>query len=114
MPQSCHGSRLTLRYWPRLDLGVTCPLQPTHVVLRSRQVMVRSRSGCPTGRPIMRLLNRLRGRLWRFVCAVLASPASGAAAITDCLPALSESLERLGVREGPPLGAAFAFLGRAA
>src|SRR3984957_17557282 len=114
MPQSCHGSHLTLRYWPRLDLGVTCPVQPTHVVLRSRQVMVRSRSGCPTGRPIMRLLNRLRGRLWRFVCAVLASPASGAAATTGYHPESSESLARFGVREGPPLGAAFAFPGQAA
>ena len=65
---------------------------------------MRSRSGCPTGRPIMRLLNCLRGRLWRFVCAVLASPASGAAATTGCHPESSESQNASAFVKGRPSG----------
>ena len=92
MPQSCHCSPLLCRYWPRLDLGVTCPsAQPIRVGLRSPPVMARSQSGCPTGRPLMRLLSRRRGRLWRYVCAVSASPASGGPATTGFHPASSES-----------------------
>src|SRR3984957_298129 len=95
MPQSCHCSRLSYPHWPRLDLGVTCPsVQPTRVALRSRPVMARSQSGCPTGRPLMRLVSRRRGRLWRYAYAVSASPASGGPATTGFHPASSEKPER--------------------
>ena len=95
MPQSCHCSRLGYLHWPRLDLGVTCPsVQPIRVGLRSRPVMARSQSGCPTGRPLMRLLSRRRGRLWRYAYAVSASPASGGPATTGFHPASSEKPER--------------------
>jgi hypothetical protein len=105
MPQSCHCSRLGYPYWPRLDLGVTCPsVQPIRVGLRSPPVMARSQSGCPTGRPLMRLLSRRRGRLWRYVCAVSASPASGGPAITGFHPASSESRGAPTPVQRPPSG----------
>ena len=105
MPQSCHCSRLSYPHWPRLDLGVTCPsVQPIRVGLRSRRVMVRSQSGCPTGRPLMRLLSRRRGRLWRYAYAVSASPASGGPATTGFHPASSESKSAPALVERPPSG----------
>jgi hypothetical protein len=95
MPQSCHGWRLTLRHWPRLDLGVTCPsVQVIRDGLRSRPAMVLSQSGCPTGRLIMRLLN-LRGRLWRSVYAALGLPAFGGLGAIGSHPASSESQKRI-------------------
>ena len=107
-------SRLTLnlRHWPRLDLGVTCPsVQLIRGGLRSRPDTVRSQSGCPTGRPLMCLLNRLRGRLWRSVYAASVSPASGGPAATGSHPGSSESQKRIRASQRPPFGAAFAFCG---